>query len=235
MSDLARVHHSRLARGLAAGAAAALVLTTAGVGTAAAHGSVVEPPSRNYGCWERWGHRFQAPSMATEDPMCDQAWRADPNAMWNWNGLYKDNVGGNHQAAVPDGRLCSGGRTEGGRYAALETPGPWVAERVGRNFTVTVHDQAQHGADYYRVYVTRQGFNFLTDRLRWSDLELVKQTGRIAPGAGRPATGRPQGGTLVDIQASVSGRRGRHVVFTVWQASHSDQSYYWCSDVAFPK
>lgn len=235
MSDPARTHFSRRARGLAAGAAAVLALTTAGAGTAAAHGSAIDPPSRNYGCWERWGDQFQSPSMATEDPMCDQAWKADTNAMWNWNGLYQDNVGGDHQGAVPDGTLCSGGGTEGGRYAALDTPGRWVAKKIDQDFTLTIHDQAQHGADYYRVYVTRQGFNALTDRLRWSDLELVEDTGRIAPGAGREAVGRTQGGTLVDIPVSTSGRRGRHVVFTVWQASHADQSYYWCSDVVFPK
>ncbi len=28
--------------------------------------------------------------MVTEDPMCYQAWQADPNAMWNWNGLYRE-------------------------------------------------------------------------------------------------------------------------------------------------
>jgi chitin-binding protein len=29
------------------------------------------------------------------------------------------------------------------------------------------------------------------------------------------------------------GRTGRHVVFTIWQASHMDQAYYICSDVNF--
>jgi hypothetical protein len=38
-------------------------------GTAVAHGSVVDPASRNYGCWDRWGDDFQNPAMADEDPM----------------------------------------------------------------------------------------------------------------------------------------------------------------------
>jgi chitin-binding protein len=37
-------------------------------GTAVAHGSVVDPASRNYGCWDRWGDDFQNPAMADEDP-----------------------------------------------------------------------------------------------------------------------------------------------------------------------
>ncbi|MBC7272698.1 MAG: cellulose-binding protein, partial [Streptomyces sp.] len=36
-------------------------------GTAVAHGSVVDPASRNYGCWLRWGSDFQNPAMAQED------------------------------------------------------------------------------------------------------------------------------------------------------------------------
>jgi predicted carbohydrate-binding protein with CBM5 and CBM33 domain len=39
-------------------------------GPASAHGNVTGPASRNYGCFERWGSRFQDPAMATEDPMC---------------------------------------------------------------------------------------------------------------------------------------------------------------------
>jgi chitin-binding protein len=31
----------------------------------------------------------------------------------------------------------------------------------------------------------------------------------------------------------VPGRSGRAIVYTIWQASHSDQSYYFCSDVSF--
>ncbi len=93
-------------------------------GTASAHGSVIDPASRNYGCWQRWGSDFQNPAMAEQDPMCWQAWQADPNAMWNWNGLYRNGSAGNFQAVIPDGQLCNGGRTESGRYNSLDAVGP---------------------------------------------------------------------------------------------------------------
>ena len=221
-------------RALVVSVTAALLLTTALTDVASAHGSTIDPMSRNYSCWKRWGSNFQAPEMATQDPMCWQAWQADPNAMWNWNGLYRDGVGGNHQAAVPDGQLCSGGNTSDGRYAALDVPGPWQATRINNNFTVTVHDQAKHGADYYRVYVTRQGFNPLTQRPRWADLELVTQTGVIPPGQGTPSSDPVLNGVSVNIAASAPGRTGRHIVYTIWKASHADQNYYFCSDVIFP-
>ncbi|MEU0664856.1 lytic polysaccharide monooxygenase [Streptomyces lavendulocolor] len=191
-------------------------------GTASAHGSVVDPASRNYGCWLRWGSDHLNPAMEQQDPMCWQAWRADPNAMWNWNGLYRNGVGGDHRAAVPDGRLCSGGRAEGGRYNALDAVGPWRTTRVGGTFSVKLYDQASHGADYFQVYVTRPGFDPATQALSWSDLQLVRQTGRYAPS---------QNYLIGDVSAP--GRTGHHVVYTIWKASHMDQTYYLCSDVTF--
>ncbi|MFJ9060336.1 lytic polysaccharide monooxygenase [Streptomyces sp. NPDC102409] len=190
-------------------------------GTANAHGSVVDPASRNYGCWLRWGDDFQNPAMEQEDPMCWQAWQADPNAMWNWNGLYRNGSGGNFPAAVPDGQLCSGGRTESGRYNALDTVGAWKTTDITGDFTVKLYDQASHGADYFRVYVTKEGFDPATEALAWSDLLLVAETGSYAPSQN------------YEIPVTTSGLSGRHVVYTIWQASHMDQTYFLCSDVNF--
>ncbi|MGP3982422.1 lytic polysaccharide monooxygenase auxiliary activity family 9 protein [Streptomyces sp. KR80] len=190
-------------------------------GTAAAHGSVVDPASRNYGCWLRWGSDFQNPEMKQRDPMCWQAWQDNPNAMWNWNGLYRNGSGGNFPAVIPDGQLCSGGRTEGGRYNSLDTVGPWQKTSVSRDFTVRLHDQARHGADYILVYVTRQGFDPTTQPLRWSDLQLLRRTDRYAPAEN------------YTIDVSTSGLSGHHVVYTIWQASHMDQTFFLCSDVDF--
>lgn len=213
---------TRWTRRIPALLSAALLLSLAlWTDTAAAHGSIVEPPSRNYGCWDRWGDDHLNPDMEQEDPMCWQAWQDNPNAMWNWNGLYRENVGGNHQAAIPDGQLCSGGRTEGGRYNSMDAVGAWETTDISSNFTLHLYDQASHGADYFLVYVTRQGFDPTTQPLTWADLELVAETGSYPPSED------------IWIDASAPGRSGRHIVYTIWQASHLDQSYYICSDVDF--
>ncbi|ATO12490.1 cellulose-binding protein [Micromonospora sp. WMMA2032] len=217
---------SRTARRLGLGAVAVLVASFTMVavnqaGPASAHGSVTNPPSRNYGCYERWGSDHLNPTMAQTDPMCWQAWQANPNTMWNWNGLYRENVGGNHQAAVPDGQLCSGGRTQGGLYASLDAVGAWTAKPMPNNFTLTLTDGARHGADYMLIYITRQGFDPTTQPLTWNSLELVLRTGSY------PTTG------LYEAQVNAGNRTGRHVVYTIWQASHLDQPYYLCSDVIF--
>lgn len=187
---------------------------------AAAHGSVTDPPTRNYRCWDVWGSRFQDPAMAAQDPMCAQAWASDTSAMWNWNGLYREGVAGRHEQVIPDGQLCSAGRTGGDRYAALDTPGSWVAATVPTRFTLTLTDQARHGADYLRVYVTKPGFDPTRAAPAWSDMQLLDVTGRYAP-AGEYRT-----------DVDLTGRSGRAILYTIWQASHSDQAYYLCSDIS---
>jgi predicted carbohydrate-binding protein with CBM5 and CBM33 domain len=231
VSALVRLRPRSVAlRGFAVAAAAVLLLTTALANSASAHGNVIDPASRNYSCWDRWADDFQNPAMATEDPMCWQAWQANPNAMWNWNGLFREGVAGNHQGAIPDGQLCSAGHTEGGRYNALDTVGTWHATNIANNFRIRLYDQASHGADYIRVYVTRQGFNSTTQALRWSDLELIGQIGNTPASQWTPD---PAGGVSIQVGANAAGRTGRHMVYTIWQASHLDQSYYFCSDVIF--
>ena len=161
--------------------------------------------------------------------MCWQAWQADPNAMWNWNGLYREGVAGNHQAAIPDGQLCSAGHTGDGRYNSLDAVGDWKATTVGNSFNVRLFDGALHGADYIRVYVTKPGYNPVTQPLKWSDLELKAQIGNTPAAQWQAVTG----GVQIDLPVSLSGRTGRAMVYTIWQASHADQSYYLCSDINF--
>ncbi|NJP95811.1 lytic polysaccharide monooxygenase [Nonomuraea sp. FMUSA5-5] len=202
--------------------ALAMIFTVPLTGTASAHGSVVDPASRNYGCWLRWGSDFQNPTMAQSDPMCWQAWQDNANAMWNWNGLYRDGVAGNHQGVIPNGQLCSAGRTQDGRYRSMDTPGAWKTTNLGSTFDIRLTDQAYHGADYILVYITRQGYDATTTPLGWNHLELVRTTPKYAPAGTYPITGISKGS-----------RTGRHVVVTIWKASHMDQTYYFCSDVNF--
>jgi lytic cellulose monooxygenase (C4-dehydrogenating) len=187
-------------------------------GPAHAHGTVVSPATRAYHCWEAWGSKHTSTAMATEDPMCWQAFQANPDTMWNWMSALRDGLGGNFQGRTPDGQLCSNGIS---RNNSLNTPGQWQTTSIGRSFSVHLYDQASHGADYFRVYVSKNGFDPTTQRLGWGNLDFITQTGRY--------------GRALDItfNVSTSGYTGRHILFVIWQASHQDQTYMWCSDVTF--
>ncbi|WP_309223478.1 lytic polysaccharide monooxygenase [Micromonospora sp. CP22] len=185
---------------------------------AQAHGTIINPASRAYQCWQSWGSQHTNPDMQQQDPMCYQAFQANPDTMWNWMSALRDGLGGQFEARTPDGQLCSNGLS---RNNSLNQPGAWRATNVGSNFTVHLYDQASHGADFFRVYVSKQGFDPTTQQLGWGNLDFITQTGRYAPSQN------------ISFNVSTSGYTGRHIVFVIWQASHLDQAYMWCSDVNF--
>ncbi|MFT7837868.1 lytic polysaccharide monooxygenase [Saccharothrix sp. BKS2] len=187
--------------------------------TASAHGTIVGPATRAYQCWQSWGSQHTNPAMQQQDPMCYQAFQSNADTMWNWMSALRDGLGGNFQGATPNGQLCSNNLS---RNSALNNPGKWRTTSVGSSFQMHLYDQASHGADYFRVYVSKNSYDPSTQRLGWGDLDLVTTTGRYAPAK--------------DIKFNVQTNgsyRGHHVVFTIWQASHLDQAYMWCSDVNF--
>ncbi|GIE85780.1 lytic polysaccharide monooxygenase auxiliary activity family 9 protein [Actinoplanes regularis] len=187
-------------------------------GTAQAHGTIINPASRAYQCWKTWGNQHTNPAMQQQDPMCWQAFQANPDTMWNWMSALRDGLAGQFQARTPDGQLCSNGLT---RNDSLNQLGAWKQTTVSRNLTVQLYDQASHGADYFRVYVSKQGFNPATQRLGWGNLDFITQTGKYAPAQN------------ISFNISTSGYTGHHILFVIWQASHQDQTYMWCSDVNF--
>jgi chitin-binding protein len=202
---------------------AVLVAALAGiflwVPAASAHGTIVGPATRAYQCWQDWGSQHTNPAMQQQDPMCWQAFQANADTMWNWMSALRDGLGGNFQGATPDGQLCSNNLS---RNNSLNTPGPWKTTSLGSSFSMHLYDQASHGADYLRVYISKNGFDPTTQRLGWGNLDFITQTGRYAPAKD------------INFTVQTSGAyTGHHVVFTIWQASHQDQTYMWCSDVNF--
>lgn len=217
---------------LAAGSVLTVVVMGAAVVSTAsptqAHGNTNDPIARNYRCLQEWEDRWQDPAMAAQDPMCAQAWKADPHAMWNWNGLLRDGLAGRYRELVPDGTICSGGGAENGRYASLDTPGDWVATPKPSRFRLNLVDQASHGADFIDVYISRDGYDPLTERLAWDDLTRVGRTESTRDGGIIEPDVR---GTAYGVDVDASAFPGRRVIMTMWKASHSDQTYFLCSDV----
>src|SRR5688500_14341538 len=53
-------------------------------GAAQAHGTIVNPASRAYQCWQNWGNQHMNPARQQQEPMRWQAFQANPDTMWNW-------------------------------------------------------------------------------------------------------------------------------------------------------
>ena len=71
-------------------------------GNAFAHGTMTTPVSRVYAC-------FQGNPENPTNPACAAAKAVGGSqAFYDWNGINQANANGNHQAVVPDGKLCSG-------------------------------------------------------------------------------------------------------------------------------
>jgi chitin-binding protein len=188
----------------------AVVLLALGAAQAAAHGTTFSPASRTYVC--RYVDRAPAP--------CANAWRSNPQALYDWMALLISNADGRHRELIPDGKLCSAGDA---KYAAFDRPAaqwPATALKPGpQTFSYVLN--APHATRYYRFYLTKPGFDPIR-ALRWGDLELIHDSGA-----------RPIAAGFDRFRVTVPPRSGRHVLYVVWQRSDSPEAFYACSDVVF--
>jgi chitin-binding protein len=191
----------------AGGIAAALACALPAL--ASAHGDLAAPAGRTTVCH----------LLNRDAPPCAAAWRADPQALYDWMEVNLGDVAGRHRERIPDGQLCSAGRA---KYAAFDAPGGgWPATSIqpGRQ-TFSYNAVAPHATQYFRLYLTKEGWDD-TRALRWDDLELIYDSGR------RPAEASPQ--FAVDVPA----RTGHQLLYLVWQRSDSPEAFYSCADVRF--
>lgn len=198
--------------GISALVASATLLSVAEV---SAHGYVSSPKSRVLVCKE---NGVENPTL----PACIAA-KAEGNT-----GFYSPQyiqIGGvidNHQAFVPDGKLCSAGLN---LFRGLDlTRMDWPATQVtagSREFVWT--NTARHNIRYYRYYITKEGYN-PANPLRWADLEQIYQS----PSSRLEATSRH----VVNLPP----RSGKHVVYSIRQRDHvtdAAEAYYQCIDVEY--
>lgn len=191
-------------------AGAAVWVLSADSPPAEAHGSTQVPASRVYSC------RFDQP----DNPMCAAARSADPQAIYDWMEVNIGDADGRHQQLIPDGELCSAGRD---KYAAFDRPGDWPVTHLTPNsagrYEVVYTNTAPHATAYYRLMLTREGFDARTETLRWGDLEQVYDSGPLAASAENRFT------------VSLPARREPAILYVIWQRSDSPEAFYSCSDV----
>ncbi|MYS06646.1 chitin-binding protein [Streptomyces sp. SID6041] len=205
----------RTAAGVAALSAAAALVTLTPT-TASAHGAVFNPVSRVAACYA------EGPETPKSQVCKDLVADSGTQPLYDWNEVNIANAAGQHQALIPDGKLCSANRA---KYRALDwARSDWPATAVAAgSFAFKVRATAAHSGTM-TVYITKQGFD-PTQPLKWSDLDAtpvaVYNTTRTATDGYYNFTG------------NLPARTGRHIVYKVWQRNDSPEAFYSCSDVTF--
>jgi predicted carbohydrate-binding protein with CBM5 and CBM33 domain len=207
--------------------AAGLVVATAPP-PAEAHGAQVFPGSRQYFCWV--DGTSAGGDIQPSNPACVDAVAASGKTpLYNWFGNLDSNGAGRTAGYIPDGRICDGGGNgpyDFEPYNAPRTDWPTTHVTAGDTYQFQHNNWAAHPGRF-DVYVTKEGFD-PTAPLGWDDLEKIDTV------TDPPATGGPGGLNYYYWDVTLpSDRTGRHVVFTHWVRSDSNENFYSCSDVAF--
>ncbi|MFJ8624453.1 lytic polysaccharide monooxygenase [Kitasatospora sp. NPDC093550] len=203
---------------LSVGVVGAAVLSVAATtaGTASAHGTMTNPVSRIAACYA------EGPEHPVSQVCKDLVAASGTQPLYDWNEVNIANADGNHQALIPDGKLCSANRD---KYKALDWPRTdWPATPVKAGaFTFKFRTTAPH-VGTQTVYITKPGYD-PTKPLKWSDLDPT------------PVAQVQVTRTATDGYYTYSGalpqRTGRQLLYMVWQRSDSPEAFYSCSDVDF--
>ena len=192
-----------------------VLLSTFIAAHAFAHGSMLSPLSRIYGC------RLENPESPTSAACKAAIALGGTQAAYDWNEVNLPNAAGHHRDLIPDGKLCSAGRD---KYKGFDLPrADWPASNLPSNasFTFTFKATAPHRGGF-ELYVTRNGYN-PTQPLKWADLERFTTVTdpQLVNGAYQIPARTP------------SGKTGRHLIYAIWQRSDSPEAFYSCSDVIF--
>ncbi|MFF6808069.1 lytic polysaccharide monooxygenase [Streptomyces sp. NPDC012616] len=203
---------------LATAVAGPLLLGLWAAGPAQAHGAPTDPVSRVYACSPEGG--ADAGSAA-----CRAAVRAGGTSFAAWDNLRVADVNGRDRQTVPDGKLCSGGLTA---YRGLDLArADWPSTRLtpGGTLRMTYASTIAHEGTF-RLYLTKPGYD-PSKPLTWSDLPE-----RPFAEVRNPAL---RNGAYRFTAKLPADRRGRQVLYTIWQNSSTPDTYYSCSDVVFPQ
>jgi predicted carbohydrate-binding protein with CBM5 and CBM33 domain len=213
------------AMALAVGAGA-LVLPS----VALAHGTMMKPGSRTYLCWK--DGLTSTGEIKPKNPACSAAVaQSGPNSLYNWFAVLRSDGAGRTSGFIPDGKLCSGAAVVYD-FSGFDLPrSDWPVTHLttGGTFNWEYSNWARHPGTF-RMYVTKDSWS-PTRSLAWSDMESTPFLSVTNPadvgGAGTADGHYYWSGNLP------SAKSGRHIIYSVWARSDSQETFYSCSDVVF--
>ncbi|GIJ46308.1 chitin-binding protein [Virgisporangium aliadipatigenens] len=222
-------------RTLKAALSAAVILAATGAvavltpSPALAHGAMMAPGSRTYNCW-RDGLSNSNGNIVPHNPACSAAVaQGGANPLYNWFSVLRSDGAGRTVGFVPDGSLCSGGNSTFAAYNLARDDWPQTHLTSGASFNWRYSNWAHHPGTFY-MYVTKDSWS-PTRALAWSDLESTPFL---------QVTNPPQNGAVGTNDGHYywtgnlpSGKSGKHIIYSVWSRSDSQETFYGCSDVTF--
>ncbi|MGW0435822.1 lytic polysaccharide monooxygenase auxiliary activity family 9 protein [Micromonospora sp. NPDC003197] len=205
----------------------AAVVTVVLPHSASAHGASMAPGSRTYLCWKD-GLSPQG-DIQPNNPACAAAVaQSGANSLYNWFSVLRSDANGRTVGFIPDGQLCSGGNTGFSGYDLARDDWPLTHLTSGANFSFKYSNWAHHPGTFY-FYVTKNSWS-PTQPLAWSDLEEPFLTVTNPPQNGGP--GSNEGHYYFSGQLP-TGKSGRHIIYSRWVRSDSQENFFGCSDVVF--
>lgn len=204
---------------LAAGLASPLLLALGSTG-AQAHGAMAVPVDRVYNCF------LEGPENPKSAACKAALATGGPQALYDWNGVNQANANDQHQALIPDGKLCAAGKDiyKGFNLARDDWPATHIAPNANGQYDFLYKATAPHATKYFKFYVTKTGYN-PSLALKWSDLEsqpfCTITSNTLVNGHYKMSCPFPQG------------KSGRHLIYGIWQRADSTEAFYSCLDVNF--
>ncbi|MCI3275578.1 lytic polysaccharide monooxygenase auxiliary activity family 9 protein [Streptomyces cylindrosporus] len=196
--------------------AAPLALTALAAAPASAHGTMGDPVSRVAQCYA------ENPESPKSDACKAAVAAGGTQALYDWNGIRIGDANGQHQALIPDGKLCSANNDEFKGLDLARADWPATAVKSG-SYTFKYRVTAPHKGTF-KVYVTKPGYD-PTKPLAWADLDLANPVAT--------ATDPVASGGFYTFSGTLPARSGRQLLYAIWQRSDSPEAFYSCSDVTF--
>lgn len=202
---------------------------------ALAHGTPMVAGSRTWLCWKD-GLTPQG-NIVTINPACQESQRTGGDtAYFNWFAHLQSAGAGRTVGFIPDGKLCSANNPTFSGFDLARDDWPVTHLTAGATIEFQYNDWAKHPGTFFQ-YVTKDTWS-PTRMLTWNDIEGVSTTG---PGTPFNAVTDPQ---VIGGPGTVDGhyfwtarlpanKSGRHIIYTVWSRSDSQETFYSCSDVVF--
>lgn len=222
-------HRSRMAALLTAAATllAGAVVLTAVPEPAAAHGTPMAPGSRTFLCWK--DGLSSTGEIKPNNPACSAAVaQSGANSLYNWFSVLRSDAAGRTVGFIPDGKLCSGGNPGFGGYDLARTDWPLTHLTAGARMEFRYSNWAHHPGTFY-FYVTKDSWS-PNRPLAWSDLEEPFLTVTNPPQRGSSGT---NDGHYYFSGNLPTNKSGRHLIYSRWVRSDSQENFFGCSDVTF--